>query len=395
MASPRASARSTTATAANTIDIASPHHGRYLVRRAAAMIMAAGGMKGTIARVAPRVLERCDSHQVGSPSCQLALHTAANPAATAAQPMMNIIDHPSESSPLRISWSLGRSDTIWPRSVACRLPSDTVSAMSIPNGRVPDGPSASASPQFAKLSIFYPMWNEEDYAARALEFGRRACEDLIAAGEIGDYELIVVDDASTDRTPEIVDALARDDAHIRVVRHGVNRKLGGAMKTGFAAATGDLILYTDADLPFDISELSRALRLMREYDADIVSAYRFDRTGEGSLRAIYTVVYNALIKLLFGVRVRDINFAFKLCRSSVFDHLELRSEGSFIDAELVIRASRMGLSILQFGVDYFPRTRGESTLSRPSVIVNIVREMWALRRDLSSITPLEGTARVD
>lgn len=267
--------------------------------------------------------------------------------------------------------------------------------MSIPNGRVPDGPNASASPEFTKLSIFYPMWNEEDYAARALKFGRRACEDLIAAGEIGDYELIVVDDASTDRTPQIVDELARSDAHIRVVRHGVNRKLGGSMKTGFAAATGDLILYTDADLPFDMSELSRALRLMREYDADIVSAYRFDRTGEGSLRATYTVVYNALIKLLFGVRVRDINFAFKLCRASVFDHLELRSEGSFIDAELVIRASRMGLSILQFGVDYFPRTRGESTLSRPSVIVNIVQEMWALRRDLSSITPLDRTAQGD
>jgi glycosyltransferase involved in cell wall biosynthesis len=271
--------------------------------------------------------------------------------------------------------------------------------MSIQDGRVPEGPNGAATQAshqaFEKLSIFYPMWNEEEYAERALEFGRRACEDLVAAGEINSYELIVVDDASTDRTPEIVDRLARENPEVRVVRHRVNRKLGGAMKTGFSSATGDLILYTDADLPFDMSELSRALRLMREYSADIVSAYRFDRTGEGSLRAIYTIVYNSMIKLLFGVRVRDINFAFKLCRASIFEHLELRSEGSFIDAELVIRASRMGMVILQFGVDYFPRTRGESTLSRPTVIVKIIREMWALRRDLSGITPLGPIARAD
>ena len=78
---------------------------------------------------------------------------------------------------------------------------------------------------------------------------------------------------------------------------------------------------------------------------------------------------------MFGVKARDINFAFKLCRRRVFDHIELRSEGSFIDAELIIRATRMGFDILQFGVDYFPRTRGESTLSSPMIIVTILREM--------------------
>ncbi|HEY3484290.1 MAG TPA: glycosyltransferase family 2 protein, partial [Ilumatobacteraceae bacterium] len=224
-------------------------------------------------------------------------------------------------------------------------------------------------------------------------FGRRACEELVESGEIRDYELIVVDDASTDGTAEIADKLAANDPHIRVVHHGKNRKLGGAMKSGFAAATGDLVLYTDADLPFDMSELPRAVRLMREYEVDIVSAYRFDRTGEGSLRAVYTFVYNALIKLLFDVRLRDINFAFKLCRRRIFDHIELRSEGSFIDAELMIRASRLGYEILQFGVDYFPRTRGTSTLSSPGVILTILREMSQLRTGLEQITPLSAEER--
>ena len=92
-------------------------------------------------------------------------------------------------------------------------------------------------------------------------------------------------------------------------------------------------------------------------------AFRFDRTGEGSSRAIYTFFYNVLIRRMFGVRMRDINFAFKLCRREVLDHVTLESEGSFIDAELVVRAHNLGFQIIQFGVDYFPRTRGVSTLS--------------------------------
>ena len=83
--------------------------------------------------------------------------------------------------------------------------------------------------------------------------------------------------------------------------------------------------------------------------------------------------------------MRDINFAFKLCRRRIFEHVELKSEGSFIDAELVIRATRMGYEIMQMGVDYFPRTRGESTLSSPGVILKILREMWSLRTDLHEI----------
>jgi len=241
---------------------------------------------------------------------------------------------------------------------------------------------------FEKLSIFYPMWNEEEYVERALTAGRRACEQLVRSGDIGDYELIVVDDASTDRTAAIADRLAAEDPRVMVVHHARNRKLGGAIKTGFATATGDVILYTDADLPFDMAELPRAVRLLREYDADIVSAYRFDRTGEGYLRSIYTFIYNLLIRTMFDVKARDINFAFKLCRARVFDHVELRSEGSFIDAELVIRATRLGYEMLQFGVDYFPRTRGESTLSSPSVITTILREMLELRGDLQNIEPV-------
>ena len=148
------------------------------------------------------------------------------------------------------------------------------------------------------------------------------------------------------------------------------------------------MLYTDADLPFDMDELVKACRVMRHYDADIVSAYRLDRAGEGWVRTVYSSIYNLLVRVLFGVRMRDINFAFKLCRRRVFDHISLHSEGSFIDAELIISAKKMGFEVIQFGVDYFPRTRGESTLSSLSVIKRIVVEMFTLRRELRDITPI-------
>lgn len=241
---------------------------------------------------------------------------------------------------------------------------------------------------FSKLSVFFPMWNEQDYIERAIDAAREECEDLMSTNDIGDYELIVVDDASTDATPEIAARLAAADPRIKVVRHPENRKLGGSMKSGFEAATGDLVLYTDADLPFDMHDVHKAIRLLRYYNADVVSAYRFDRTGEGYVRTVYSFFYNLMVRILFGVRMRDINFAFKLCRTRIFDHVELKSEGSFIDAELAVKAQKYGYSVIQFGVDYFPRTRGVSTLSSPSVIFKILREARALRREIRGITPV-------
>jgi glycosyltransferase involved in cell wall biosynthesis len=238
------------------------------------------------------------------------------------------------------------------------------------------------------LSIFFPMWNEEAYVERTLEAAREVADEMVVLGTIANYELIVVNDASTDHTGKIADELAAVDPRVKVVHHPVNRKLGGSIKSGFEAATGDLVLYTDADLPFDMTEVHKAVRLLRYYEADIVSAYRFDRVGEGQGRAIYTFFYNVLIRQLFGVRMRDINFAFKLCRRSIFQDITLRSEGSFIDAELIIRARKLGMPVIQFGVDYFPRTRGESTLSSLSVIRRIVGEMFTLRRELRRITPI-------
>jgi glycosyltransferase involved in cell wall biosynthesis len=227
------------------------------------------------------------------------------------------------------------------------------------------------------ISVVFPMWNEEAYIQRAVQAAR---EGLARAAS--EHEIIIVNDASTDRTGELADALALADPRIKVVHHPKNRKLGGSLRSGYAMATKDLILYSDADLPFDLLEIERAVRLLEYQQADVLSAYRFDRTSEGLLRTIYTIGYSALIRTVFRLRFRDINFSFKLFRRALLDRIVLKSEGSFIDAEFLVRARKAGAQVIQIGVDYFPRTRGQSTLASPGVIVGILREMALLWREL-------------
>src|SRR5688572_4067353 len=272
---------------------------------------------------------------------------------------------------------------------------------------VPNAAGATASGQMgqdgrsmgraaATLSIVFPMWNEESSIRLAVDSAIEAGDALVASNDIDRYDIVIVDDASTDDTPAIADDLhaARPD-RVSVVHHEHNRGLGGSIKTGLAHATGELVLYTDADLPCDLLDgLQRAVRLARIYDADIVSAYRHDRTAEGPRRAVYSAAYNTLIRVGFGLRVRDVNFAFKLVRRPVLDAIgRLESGGSFIDAELLIRAHRLGFHIIQFGVDYFPRTRGVSTLSSGTTIATILKEMASLRPELARVRPQDEHGR--
>ena len=232
-------------------------------------------------------------------------------------------------------------------------------------------------PKRPSISLFFPAWNEEDYVERAVT---RALTVLPRLTD--DFEIIIVNDASTDRTREIADDLAARIPQVRAIHHEVNLKLGGAMRTGFGASTKDIVVYSDIDLPFDFTELERALHLMDYLEADMICAFRFDRTSEGLKRIVYSFAYNLLIRTLFGVHVKDINFSFKVIRRRVLTALELKSTGSLIDAELVVKTVRRGYRVAQIGVDYFPRTRGISTLSSPAVIVKILRELATLRSEM-------------
>lgn len=242
--------------------------------------------------------------------------------------------------------------------------------------------------RFDLFSFVFPAWNEQEMIAQTVVAATEAGTQLVDSGEIGDYEILLVDDGSTDQTPRLIDSLAAEDPHVRGVHHERNRGLGATVRTGLESARGDIVLYTDADLPFDLVLLHKAMRLLRIYDADIVSLYRFDRTAEGPKRYVYSHLYNWLVRTVLNVRLRDVNFAGKLIRREVLEQVELRSEGSFVDVELMAQAQRLGFNIIQFGVDYFPRTRGTSTLAEPTVIAGIIRDLFAQRARLRSVKPL-------
>ena len=220
-----------------------------------------------------------------------------------------------------------------------------------------------------KISIVYPMYNEEENIHQAVEMAQRE----LGKATDGNYEIVIVNDASTDRTGEISEELAAADPRIKPVHHQVNRTLGGSIRTGFAHATGDIVIYMDADIPCDLAHVHEALPKFE--DADVVLGYRTNR-HEGILRWLYTRTYNLMVRLLLGVRVRDVNSAFKLFKREAIAAMDLRSEGSFIDAEMLSEAKRHGFRFAEIPVVFIPRRAGESTLARPGVIVKIIREFW-------------------
>jgi glycosyltransferase involved in cell wall biosynthesis len=229
------------------------------------------------------------------------------------------------------------------------------------------------------LSIVLPMFNEEALVRHTVEAVLGASGGLVESGRICDYEIVVVDDGSTDATARIADELASVYARVSVVHHERNYGLGRAIRSGLALARGSLVLYMDGDLPFDLRELDGACSILCESKADVFSAYRLNRASEGLRRTCYSFVYNALVRVVFKLRLRDVNFAFKMFRRDVVDRIELTSEGSFIDAEMLIGSHRLGYRIAQHGVRYFPRTRGVSTLSSLPTVAIIVRELLAFR----------------
>jgi len=218
------------------------------------------------------------------------------------------------------------------------------------------------------ISFVFPMYNEKDNIEemifRTLAVAPELCDD---------YEIVVVDDASTDGSGEMVDRISEKHPRVRCVHHPRNRKLGGALRTGFAAATKELVLYTDSDLPIDMNDIKLVLPYMEQ--ADLLIGYRLVRT-EGLRRRVISKAYNSLIRRAFGLKVRDVNFAFKVLRRRVVEAIELHSEGSFIDAEIILEALREGFRVREVGMMFYQRTAGKSSLAGAGVILKIVQEMW-------------------
>lgn len=196
-----------------------------------------------------------------------------------------------------------------------------------------------------------------------------------------DYEIIVVDDGSADRTGAVADELAAADPHVRVVHHPVNRGYGGALKSGFAASRKAYVFFTDGDGQFDVAEIERLLPFVPEYD--VVVGYRLDR-AEGGLRKLNAAAWNGLVHRLFHIPVRDVDCAFKLFKREVFDMVRVEAEGAMISTEVLARAVRAGFRVHEVGVHHYERRHGTPTGANPLVIVRAFYELFKLYRRITA-----------
>lgn len=220
------------------------------------------------------------------------------------------------------------------------------------------------------ISFVFPMYNEADNIASTVD---RA---ISLAREIApDYEVVVVDDASTDGCGEIMDAFAARDPHVRSIRLSRNTKFGGALKEGLRAASKDIVVYTDSDFPAREEDIKKAVSMLD--GADIVSAYSLVIKDSNPKRIAMSRVYNFLVQSFFGLSLRDVNSGLKAYRRPAIEGLELSSKSPFIDVEIFAEASRRGARIQQYGLIFDLRRRGRSSISRPGVIA---RTFWDMLR---------------
>ncbi len=226
-----------------------------------------------------------------------------------------------------------------------------------------------------KLSLVLPAHNEEANIRAVVE---EAAEVLPTA--FSDYEIIVVNDGSKDRTLEIAQELAAENPHVRVVNHPVNRGYGAALTSGFNAATGDFIMFMDSDRQFDINDVHLLTPYVDDYD--IVAGYRLKRSDPAH-RIINAWIFGLAVRLLFDINVKDIDCAFKIMRAEVLKGINLESPGALINTEILAKAMVQGRTITQVGVHHYPRLEGEQSGASLKVVMRafweIVRLWWRMR----------------
>jgi len=224
------------------------------------------------------------------------------------------------------------------------------------------------------LSVFLPCHNEEGNVERVVK-GFAAMLPRIA----DDYEIIVVDDGSRDRTGEIADRMAAADPHVKVVHHPTNRGYGGAVISGVRAATLPYVLLSDGDGQFDPGDVALLARKVPDYD--VVVGRRISR-ADPLMRRINGKAWTTLVRLLFGIKIHDIDCGFKLFKRELLDGLELRAHGAMISTELMARLVGRGARMAEVGVRHMPRLAGEQSGANLKVIVRAFGELFRLFREL-------------
>jgi glycosyltransferase involved in cell wall biosynthesis len=203
------------------------------------------------------------------------------------------------------------------------------------------------------LSVFFPAYNDSGTIASLVIRAVHAASRLTP-----DFEIIVVNDGSADSTAEIADELARQYPQVRVIHHPRNRGYGGALRTGFATATKELIFYTDGDAQYDPGEMDGLWPLMTQ-GVDLVNGYKISRS-DPIHRIVIGRVYHHIVKLLFGLKVRDVDCDFRLMRRSIFDRVHLEKNSGVICLEMMKKITDAGFVIIESPVHHYHRSFGKS-----------------------------------
>ncbi len=228
------------------------------------------------------------------------------------------------------------------------------------------------------VSVVLPACNEEALIERTVRHVAEVVRQLV-----DDYEIVVVNDGSRDRTREILVRLmaSEPDLHLRTICHTRNQGYGAALASGFDASRAELVLMLDADGQFDVAEVVHLLAAMDD-ETDLAIGFRA-RRADPPLRLLNAWGWKHLVNGLFGYTARDIDCAFKLFRRTVWQSMHVESRGATFSAEFLILARRLGFGIVEVPVSHFPRTAGSPTGAHPRVIARAFVELFQLRRRLT------------
>lgn len=220
------------------------------------------------------------------------------------------------------------------------------------------------------LTVFFPAHNEVDNIGALVRATDETLSNLVA-----EYEIIVVNDGSTDGTRELLDSLVRKVPRLRPVHHEKNKGYGGAVRTGFESATKELVFFSDGDGQFDIREIDKFLAEIDQYDA--ILGYRIDRKDPFH-RKVFAKCWGMLIRILFGFRVRDLDCAFKMFHRSLLEGMKLEAEGAMVTVNLLANLQKKKFRYKEIGVHHYPRTAGVQSGGSPKVILRAFRELFKL-----------------
>lgn len=221
------------------------------------------------------------------------------------------------------------------------------------------------------LSFVIPAYNEEPNVAEAL----RRVSSVLQTLDL-DYEIILVNDGSRDRTGEIARSMIGVIPNLRVVENDPNRGYGGALKAGFYAAIKDWIAFAPSDNQFDFVQLSDLMAFSNR--ADIVTGYRAN-DADPFMRRVNRWGWNLVVQILFGYMTRDIDCGFKLFRREILELVTLNSDGAMVDTELLAGAKARGYKIVEVPLKHLPRTAGSSTGANVKVILRAFRDLVRFR----------------